>query len=1073
VLISTLIAVALTAALAGFATSTLPQAVTRQLAQSVHTTVAVSGAFSGQVATADATAVPAALHEAFGKVPVLVEHAIWSDPLGLPTRRGATVVPLLVAAAPDQITANAVLQSGSWPGSLRQGGAIPVALPVSVGAALHLVPGDQVALRDRLSGQRVSIRVTGLYRPRDPGALYWELDLIPTSGINAQAGFITYGPAVADPALFGPHGLAVGGASWLAFPETSRIRYGDLTRLATRIRRMESAFGTSPAYGGLAVSTGLLPLLVGLAENVQVARSLLIIGVLELLLLAGAALVLTARTLASQREDEAAVMTARGAGRSQLARLAAAEVSLILITAGVVGVLAGNWLASLLASTGPLRAAALHVAGISAADVLAVGLVLVVCAGVTLWPAFRPLSAASARVRRGRRAAVSTVAQASGDVAIVLLAVLVGWQLRKYAAVSHTVSGVPGVDPVLVLAPALALAAGAVMSLRLMPLLARAIEGLAARTSRLGAAMASWEISRRAVQQSACVLLVVLAVGTGTLALAQHQSWRTSAGDQAAFAVGSDIRLDLPTPLPIGRTGAVTRAPGVTAAMAVSNSQILPNGNLLAISANRAHSAALLRADQSVIPPAALWRGLWLGQRAPVFVLPGRPARLQLTASLDPGRGQQLGAAQLSLSVQDANGIVYQVPAGTLPDDGRSHQLVAALSPSREATYPLALLGISASFHMPLPPLSQLLNPKSLLNTAPTLVSFGNQPAAFRVTRLAVSAAASGPFAAAFSPGVLNSWRARVTSDSGAVGPPASLTAAPRQTSGAAIVTFLPGAGALPITDTANYTFAAESVSLTVPMPVSILPAIATQAFMSSNKLSTGDVIPISFGQIKILVRIVAVVGNFPTVTGTAGALIVDLAALQDLVANRGGGPVQVTQWWLRSTANAVPRGLPRGTVVTDRARMLQSMLRDPLSAIPQQAVQAIALAAALIAVLGFSVSIASNVRERRAQSALLAALGVTRGAQARLLCLEALTLSLPSAAVGVLLGALIAGLLVPAVTLTSAAAAPVPPVLVQVPLPQVLGLALIVAAMPVMAAAASVAYRPDPAAQLRIAEAT
>src|SRR5215469_7454179 len=216
VLFSTLIAVALTAALAGFATSTLPQAVTRQLAQSVNTTVAVRGAFSGQVATADATAVPAALHQAFGKVPVLVEHAIWSDSLGLPTRHGATVVPLLMVAAPDQITANAVLQAGSWPGSLRQGGAIPVALPVSVGAALHLVPGDQVALRDRLSGQRVGIRVTGLYRPRDPSALYWGLDLIPTSGISEQADFITYGPAVADPAVFGPHGLAVGGASWLA-----------------------------------------------------------------------------------------------------------------------------------------------------------------------------------------------------------------------------------------------------------------------------------------------------------------------------------------------------------------------------------------------------------------------------------------------------------------------------------------------------------------------------------------------------------------------------------------------------------------------------------------------------------------------------------------------------------------------------------------------------------------------------------------------------------------------------------------------------------------------------------------
>ena len=41
---------------------------------------------------------------------------------------------------------------------------------------------------------------------------------------------------------------------------------------------------------------------------------------------------------------------------------------------------------------------------------------------------------------------------------------------------------------------------------------------------------------------------------------------------------------------------------------------------------------------------------------------------------------------------------------------------------------------------------------------------------------------------------------------------------------------------------------------------------------------------------------------------------------------------------------------------------------------------------------------VTASVRERRAQRALLAALGVSQAAQARLLCLEQLMLSVPAA---------------------------------------------------------------------------
>jgi hypothetical protein len=61
-----------------------------------------------------------------------------------------------------------------------------------------------------------------------------------------------------------------------------------------------------------------------------------------------------------------------------------------------------------------------------------------------------------------------------------------------------------------------------------------------------------------------------------------------------------------------------------------------------------------------------------------------------------------------------------------------------------------------------------------------------------------------------------------------------------------------------------------------------------------------------------------------------------------------------------------------------------------------------------------------------------------------------------------------LAWLLVPAVTFTSGAAAPFPPVRVVVPVGWTALLALSVAAVPVLVAALAAARRPDPAAGLR-----
>jgi ABC-type antimicrobial peptide transport system permease subunit len=186
---------------------------------------------------------------------------------------------------------------------------------------------------------------------------------------------------------------------------------------------------------------------------------------------------------------------------------------------------------------------------------------------------------------------------------------------------------------------------------------------------------------------------------------------------------------------------------------------------------------------------------------------------------------------------------------------------------------------------------------------------------------------------------------------------------------------------------------------------------------------------------------------------------------------------VTVTQWWLATAGGRVPpsltRALPPGATISSSAALTAATVSDPLSAAPQQALLAMVAAAALLAISGFWVSIAANVRQRRTENALMAALGVNQRSAAAQLFLEKLLLSVPAAALGLLLGTLVARFLVPAVTLSPTAQLPVPPPITTLDLPQTIPLAVAVAVLPALATALVVFRRPDPAAELRAAETT
>lgn len=1064
--------VAVTTALVGFGTRALPEAVHQRLASAPGTSVAISGQMGAATANADTQVIDSLFRSALGGVPFTLVMGRWSDDLALPQPRSSSVISTIQAAALDGIASHVNLVAGNWPGPVRRGQPIGVALPVSTARMLGLSVGRVLALQDSDTGAPVRLVVAGLFRLRDPASPYWQLSLLGTSGDLVTGTFVTYGPMLVDPDALDPGGLTVGGASWVARVDAARIVPASLPQLQQRLASLVSVLQGGQSLGWLQVTTRLPQTLSGLASSVAVSRSLLLIGSLELVLLALAAVWLAARLLASQREEETALLNARGVARGQLARASLAEAVLLAVPAAAAGTVLGGLGVGLLLSVSGLPAS--RAGGLTGTSRVIIegawwpGVIMAILAVfVMVWPAFRPAAPGEARVRRGRQPALSAVVRAGLDVALIGLGLLALWELRSYSAVQQLAGGGLGVDPVLAAAPVVALAGLSLVALRLLPAAARLLDRASARARHVDAALAGWQVSRRPRQQAGPILLMVLAIATGTLALAEHQSWRQSQLDQASFAAGADVRIDLASPLALGRAGTLAHARGVVSAMPVAS--YFTGFSLVALDARAAADTVLLRPDLSALPAAALWRRITPAGAGPGLALPGNPARLGITAMVRPA-AQHLGALSVDLSVQDGSGIVYQVTAGNLAADGRYHQLIATLSATRQAVYPLRLLGLSASYT--LPGLSDP-GPAGIAAKHPRQQASAAE-STFFIGGLAVSDRTAGSIPAPFAKGAaLVGWHpaavATDLADPRAEGTPPSV-AAWQAAAGAAALTFTAGSGGLVERPGLPPIPVSGQLSVTAGSPATPLPAIATTAFVSSAGTGVGGVVTLQVGPVNVPARLVAEVRGFPTVASDQPAVIVDLAGLGDVLAAQSQPPLPVTEWWLRAGPGA-PAGLPPGAAVTTQAGLAAALLADPLPNVQQLGALVSVVAAGLLACLGFAVSVAASVRERRLTDAVLAALGLGPAARAGQLCLEQLMLGLPAAAAGALIGVVLARLLVPAVTLTSAAAAPFPPARVEIPLILLALLALTVAAVPVAAAATTVGYRPDPAAQLRAGE--
>ncbi|MEU1477337.1 FtsX-like permease family protein [Streptomyces sp. NPDC005760] len=1008
------------------------------------TALVVKADVAGEHRTAADTAVRTVARQAFDGLPVTVRTLLRSGPYALPR----SLQPAAQRSGDPDLTHFAALDrsrvrlvEGRLPRTAD--GFVEVALPQAAARALHLVPGARLTLSDRLRGPAVRVTVTGLYRPLRADDPYWLLDELHGRGIN-KLDFTTYGPLLADPGVLADGTVSAGASGWLAsadFATVTTARSDALRKSAVAANaalRKESSLG-----GATTASTSLPEVLDRTDRSLLVSRSTLLIVALQLVLLAGCALLLVAGLLSSERTGESRLLLARGASRARIAGLAALEGVLLAAPALLCAPLLAGPLTRTLAGRGPLARIGLHLEVPSAGRPgvwLVAGVVALGCALAVTLPALTTSFA------RGRARALPGAVRAGADIGLLAVAAVAYFQLSRQTsgAVSDDTSGTLGVDPLLVAAPALALLAGTVLTLRLLPLLARLAERRATGGRGLSAALAGWQIARRPMRGAGPVLLLVLAMALGMLAIGQGASWDRSQSDQADFRAGAPVRVLVSGDAGLGRTEQYAGVAGVRRTAPAARSELPLSGGreatVLALDTSRA--SMLIRPDLHSGP---FLRGLApKGSTAGVQV-PADTARLRLTAALSGSFSST--TAPVTLTLVDRYDTPYRIPAGQLPADGRPHALDVSVSGG-----PLTVTALDVVVSVP---------------------SGRAEQQRFTVTELT----ATGADGAARRLRLPTDWTAGSRSDGlGATSDPRTKPTPPRLSSGPGRLSVDYGTGFVPGDDD-TWSSAVLTVRLEAPQPpASGVTGVATDRFLTSSGAALGDSLDVPLDGGTVSVRIVRSLRELPTVSDSGGALLIDLRSVNRELQDESGTGVEPNEWWLSTAPGASdtvaaalrarPDMDPAQVVVRDE--LAEQLRDDPFGAGPEAAFAAAAAVAAALAAVGFAVSAAGSLRERGAEFAVLRALGAPRRRLARAVAAEQGVLVVLALLVGALLGAALTQAVVPLIVLTDEATKPVPQVLVRLPLSQAAALLAAVALAPLLVTAALTLRRADPARALR-----
>jgi hypothetical protein len=711
--------------------------------------------------------------------------------------------------------------------------------------------------------------------------------------------------------------------SWIAPLDAARVHVWDVPRILARETRAQASLAArSDVYALGGPDEALVD--ARSRGRVSASRLVLVGGELSALLL-GFALV-AAMGLRRGLADERRRLLQRGATQLQAWGAGAAEVTVVTL-AGTIAGCAGGVVAVVLvagAADAPRGALLEHALG----STTAVGLV----AGAWIAATAAVLVAVATGGPAGRRRRIRPL-----DVAALGAAAAVAVGLSRGGLRRETLSS-GGASTLLLLLPGLICFVAAVAAARLLGPATRLAER-AARSAPAAIRLALLALARAPARTAASAAFLVASLGLAFFAASYGATLAAGARDEAAFAVPLDFSLTegprLVRPLEAGPTTAYARLAAGTAVYPVVRRTASVAGvgaGVLSPTVLGLAPAAVerlrWRSDFSSEAPATLARRL--GADGPAALAGAAVPRGAATVSA--GVRVRGAVVRLDLAVRDHRGRTHLVPLG---QHGPGASRLAARLPAGVRT--ITALEVS---------LGRAQQGVLLHATAEGASAFGYSGS------LAVAPLRAGGRVLTW-----HGWLAR-GADRAAAG--RSLRLRYSFVSGQTIVVRRPQP-----TDRA-------------PLRVVVSPAVARSA-------GPGGRLTLEIGPARMPARVVAVARRFPAAEQSdEGFVIADESRLATALEADAPGTGAPDELWLsvperarEQVAAALRRPPFSALAVASRAAVERRLAHEPLAHATTLTLAAAALVALVLAAVGLSVAVASELRDERAELFDLEAQGV------------------------------------------------------------------------------------------------
>ncbi|HEY7350420.1 MAG TPA: FtsX-like permease family protein [Ktedonobacterales bacterium] len=513
-------------------------------------------------------------------------------------------------------------------GALPKQSDTPAALVTDeMASAYHLHVGDVLVIVPFGDHTRqLPLRVAGIWMPNDPNDAYW---FGRSFGSSQGAGQPLLYPLLVNSDVFFAQLAGVPNLPATAFwdypiqPEQLHIAHlnetlDSLSRFSAEItNRLTPIHGVRQAQ----VNTGLNHLLGDYQHKLDLLALPLYVVMAQVLGLILFYIVVVAGLLVERQAAEIATLKSRGASGLQVLGLYLAQGAALALAAALLG----PWLAALLtrglvswllpAAVGLVSAGYLGAVIFPNSIFLIAALAAALCL-VAL--ALASLRAARLDVLAFRREQARSMRQPLWqrlylDVGLAVLCAAGYVELNYFGGVGvrSLLGGSAASDPLLLLAPGLLLLAGALLALRLFPLLVRGLARLAARGRGATGLLALIQIARSPLHYARLVLLLTLAVGLGLFTLTFSASLGQSQVDGAGYQAGADFRVvESPlnsTPAAFDQQKTLAALPGIQAVSAARRTSVNTRDVASA-------TIALLAIDPATFASATYWRADFANQ---------------------------------------------------------------------------------------------------------------------------------------------------------------------------------------------------------------------------------------------------------------------------------------------------------------------------------------------------------------------------------------------------------------------------------------------------------------------------